>query len=155
MAGSLSPSGSRLRVTPCKTPSLTALQWSLPFYSFFYCLSRLEAHATLYVCSVSNLPFLSVSSRRAGVCVFLGPVVSRAPSRVPGTEQVLHTYCWMEVSDPSRVNTDSKMHSYGCPPTSCTDMLPLPVHTRTDRPVVKHAHMLKHTHTDTHTQINI
>lgn len=82
------------------------------------------------------------------MCVFLGPVVSPAPTRVPGTEQALHTYCWREGSDSPFVNTDSESHGYKWSP-NCTDMLMPPVHTHTNRHVLRHAHMLEQTPLDT------
>lgn len=85
-------------------------------------------------------------------------MVSPAPSRVPGTEQVLHTYCWMDVSDPSLVNTDSKMHCYGCPPQAartCSRFLCTLAQTGLwlSMPVCSSILTQTHRHTHIHTDI--
>lgn len=106
--------------------------------------------AILSVCSASHSPPPQCELQEGmggGRYVFLSPVESRAPSRVPGTWPVLYMNSWVEAQESPLVNTHSEVHSYEAP-TNCMDTHMLPVH------MAGHMYKLKHTHTDTptHTQ---
>lgn len=87
---------SQLRIAPYRMPSLIALQSgpppSPPIPSYLILLPFVllsDTPSYLFVCCF-HIPLLSVSSRRAGVCFFLCPVLSQHPAECLAQAGALH-----------------------------------------------------------------